>query len=296
MNQLASILRLHIIGVAICAALVFSALLTGQLAWEVTGLGAVDWMLINLLNKLTDVKEDRANQILGTDFVADHRRGLLIVWIAVFVGSFAWTWVSFPELTWFRVAVQAIGLGYSVPLVPTWGGLKRFKDLYFLKNFMSAVLFVFTVFVYPVVTAEGPLTHPHGWSALVLLVAFFVPFELTYEILYDVRDEEGDRLAGVPTYPVVHGAERSRQIVDALLILSGLVLASGFVGGIIGLREGLMVLAPLVQFLFYRPRYRRGLTAHDCILLTHLGSALLLFYLVGTTLWDAAGLPANITL
>ena len=296
MSQLASILRLHIIGVAVCAALVFSALFTGHIAWELAGLGAVDWMLINLLNKLTDVEEDRANQIHGTDFVASHRRGLLIAWILVFVGSFVWTALAFPELIALRVVVQLIGLGYSIRLVPTWRGLKRFKDIYFLKNFMSAVLFVFTVFIYPVVAAPGPLVHPEGEAAFILLICFFVPFELTYEILYDLRDEPGDRLAGVPTYPVVHGAHRSRQIVDGLLLLSTAVLLVGFFAGTIGLREGLMLLAPLVQFLFYRPRYRRGLTSRDCILLTHLGSALLVFYLVGTTLWDAAGLPANISL
>ena len=30
-------------------------------------------------------------------------------------------------------------------------------------------------------------------------------FELSYEVLYDLRDVDGDRAAGVRTYPVVHG-------------------------------------------------------------------------------------------
>lgn len=44
--------------------------------------------------------------------------------------------------------------------------------------------------------------HPGSELALLALVLFFVPFELTYEILYDMRDLDGDRRAGVPTYPV----------------------------------------------------------------------------------------------
>ena len=43
-----------------------------------------------------------------------------------------------------------------------------------------------------------------------------------------------------------------------------------------------------------RPRYRRGLTTNDCIVLTHLGTAELVLFLVGTALWRSAGLPANV--
>src|SRR5690606_31670150 len=112
----------------------------------------------------------------------------------------------------------------------------------------------------------------------------------------DLRDLEGDRLANVPTYPVVHGPHRARQIIDALLIVSSLVLAAGLAVGLVGLKEGLMLAAPAVQLAFYRPRLRRGLTRADCIHLTNLGTALLLFYLVGTRVWAAAGLPDNIHL
>ena len=107
----------------------------------VAAIGAIDWMLINLLNKLTDLAEDRVNQIHGTDFVDDHKRVLSGAWIVVFVLSFVWTTLRFPELTLLRVIVQVIGLGYSLPLIPTLRGFRRFKDLYFFKNFMSAVLF-----------------------------------------------------------------------------------------------------------------------------------------------------------
>jgi 4-hydroxybenzoate polyprenyltransferase len=132
------------------------------------------------------------------------------------------------------------------------------------------------------------------WGGVVALALYFVLFELTYEILYDLRDLEGDRAEHVPTYPVVHGERAARRIIDGLLVASALVLGGAFVAGLVGLREALMLVAPLVQWLFYRPRLRRGLTPRDCIALTHLGSALLAFYLAGTAVWLAAGLPPNI--
>jgi hypothetical protein len=100
----------------------------------------------------------------------------------------------------------------------------------------------------------------------------------------------------VPTYPVVHGAETARRIVDALLAGSALVLGVGLGMSWIGLREGLMLAAPAVQLAFYRPRWRRGLTPRDCIVLTHLGTGLLLFYLAGNAVWLRLGMPANVFL
>ena len=103
-------------------------------------------------------------------------------------------------------------------------------------------------------------------------------------------------MGGIPTYPVVHGVENARRIIDALLFFSAAVLAAAFAARAIGVRELLMIAAPIAQLAFYRPRYRRGLTPRDCIVLTHLGTAQLAVFLVGTTLWLRAGLPANVFL
>ena len=290
----ASILRVHIILIGVTAALLFGWVFTDRYVWGVALLGGLDWLLINLLNRVTDLEEDLANGIRGTERLVGAARPVLTLWLVLEAASFAWTAAVWPELLGWRVAVQAIGVGYSYRVVPTPWGLRRFKDLYFFKNFMSAVLFVLTVFVYPLATAGWTLTYPGGAGAVMGLAVFFVAFEITYEILYDMRDLEGDRLARVPTYPVVHGLERSRQIIDGLLALSAVTLAALFFAGLIGVRELLMVVAPGVQLAFYRPRYRRGLTTRDCIALTHLGSALLALFLVGTRLWIDAGLPVNV--
>ena len=292
----ASILRVHIILIAVTAALVFGWMFTGTYPWGVALLGGVDWLLINLLNRVTDLQEDLANGIRGTERLIGAARPVLALWVGILVASLLWSLAVWPELTAWRVAVQLIGVGYSYRVVPTPAGWRRFKDLYFLKNFMSALLFVQTVFVYPLAVAGWRLVYPGGAAAVVGLAVFFVAFEITYEILYDMRDLEGDRLARVPTYPVVHGLERSRQIIDGLLLFAAATLVGLFASGLVGARELLMLLAPGVQWVFYRPRYRRGLTTGDCIGLTYLGAALLALFLVGTRLWLDAGLPANVFL
>ncbi|MDQ3033886.1 MAG: UbiA family prenyltransferase [Myxococcota bacterium] len=287
-----AIARYHIVLVAMVACVAFGWIETGQRPWIVALVCGLDWFLINLMNRVTDLAEDAANGIAGTARVARSKRALTILAASLMVGSFVATHLVWPALTPFRVAVHVIGLGYNYPIVPTLRGMTRFKEMYFFKNFGSSVLFVLTCFVYPLAAYE----RVASWGTIACLVLFFVPFELTYEVLYDLRDLEGDRREGVPTYPVVHGPQIARRIIDALLIAAAAALVAGLATGALGLREGLMLVAPATQLAFYRPRFARGLTAHDCIVLTHLGTAQVALWIVGTWLWSLAGLPDNVYL
>lgn len=289
-----SIIRYHIILVAMAASVVFGWLMTGRYGWGLAVVVGLDWFLINLLNRATDIDEDLQNGIRGTERVARAKRAVTVGCFALMGASFVATHLLWPSLTPWRLAVQVIGLGYNYKIVPTLRGWSRLKEIYFFKNFGSSIIFVLTCFLYPLVVYGEHRTM--SYAAVVLLALFFVPFELTYEILYDMRDEPGDRAHNVPTYPVVHGMHRARQIIDGLLVGSSAVLVVGLATGILGVREGLMLAAPVLQVFFYRPRLRRGLTSRDCINLTHLGTAQLVFYLVGTAAWLKLGMPANIYL
>lgn len=287
------IARYHIVLVAMCAVVVFGWLFSGRYLFGLSVVVGIDWFLINLLNRITDVAEDTHNQVPGTALVARRKRLLTLLAVLLLVGSFVATHLVWPSLTPWRMAVQLIGLGYNYKVVPTLHGLSRLKEMYFFKNFGSSVLFVLTCFAYPIVTSRHALM---AWPAVGLLALFFVLFETTYEILYDFRDLDGDRLLKVPTYPVVHGPKLAEQILRGLLLCSVLALAGGVVTGILGVRELLFCAAPLSQLVFYRPRLVRGLTSDDCLWLTHLGTAQLALFLIGTALWKRAGLPENIFL
>lgn len=294
LGEILAIARYHIMLVAMAATVVFGWIATGTRPWALTLVVTVDWFLINLMNRITDIDEDLRNGIPGTERVARRRRALTVGSAVLMVASFVVTHAMWPQLTPLRVAVQVIGIAYNYRVVPTTKGLSRFKEMYFFKNFGSSVLFVLTCFVYPVAAAGW--VHVVPWVTLVVLALFFVPFELTYEILYDMRDLEGDRAEGIPTYPVVHGVETGRRIIDGLLVASALVLVVSFCARLVGVRELLMIVAPIAQWAFYRPRYRRGLTPRDCIVLTHLGTAQLALFIAGTEVWQRAGLPVNVFL
>jgi 4-hydroxybenzoate polyprenyltransferase len=282
----ASVSRLHIVAIGALGALTFGWVFFGVRMPLVCGVAALDWFLVNLLNRVVDVPEDRANGIVGTDFVARNRRALVIFGFALLGASLAIVQLAAPMLTPFRIAFHALGFAYNWPLLP---GRRRIKQLYFWKNTASACGFVLTVFAYPLAIGRSlGMTPRESTLGIVLTVAFFVLFELSYEVLYDLRDAPGDRAAGVATYPVVHGEQIAMRIVDGLVLVSIAIAIGGYALGAIPWRVVAMVAAPLFQVVYYKRITRhRVISAKDCIRLTWIGAAMLALY----NTWAAVGLP-----
>jgi 4-hydroxybenzoate polyprenyltransferase len=283
---LASISRLHIVTIGALGALTFGWVFFGTRMPIIAAVAALDWFLVNLLNRVVDVPEDRANGIVGTDFVARNRRALVVLGFGLLGASLLAVQLLAPMITPFRIAFHALGLAYNWPLLP---GRRRIKQLYFWKNTASACGFVLTVFAYPLAVGRSIGQTPRmGVLGIVLTCAFFVLFELSYEVLYDLRDAPGDRAANVATYPVVHGERAAMRIVDGLVFVSSAIAIAGYLGGAVPWRVVVMVAAPLIQVLYYkRITQKREISARDCIRLTWIGCALLAAYNV----WATLGLP-----
>ena len=124
---------------------------------------------------------------------------------------------------------------------------------------------------------------------VVFSALFLFLFVLSFEVIYDLRDVEGDKLAGIRTYPVVHGERTAIYIVDGLLFSSVVFLALGYVSGFVPWRIFIMAAAPLIQYVVYKRALRRGISAKDCILLTWIGAALFIIY----HLWVLLDLPGT---
>jgi 4-hydroxybenzoate polyprenyltransferase len=282
----ASISRFHIVAIAALGTLTMGWLFTGQHLYGIAAISALDWFIVNLLNRVVDINEDLQNGIRGTDFVLRKKRALTIVGGTLLVGSLIWTAFALPALTVWRILYHALGLVYNWRLLP---GRHRLKELYFFKNTASAVGFLITVFAYPLAVIPWGDALPAGISpaTLVVTATFFFLFELSYEAIYDLRDAPGDAQAGVMSYAVVHGQAFAVRLIDRLLVVSMLILAGGFVLGVVPWRIFVMITAPALQIVFYKRALRRGITSGDCIALTWLGAGLLLVYQV----WIALDLP-----
>lgn len=286
-----SVGRLHIVAIGALGTFTFGWLFTGRYPWLLAAVTALDWFLVNLLNRVVDLPEDRENRIVGTDFVAAHRRAIQAVGFTLLGGSLLLVHLVTPGITWLRVAFHALGLAYNWPLLP---GRRRIKQLYFWKNTASATGFMLTVFGYPLAASAlgwGELPAGIHPATIALTALFFFTFELSYEVIYDLRDAPGDRIAGVRTYPVVHGERGAIHIIDGLIGASMATLVVGYASGVIPWRIFIMIAAPALQLVLYKRALGRaeprGITSGDCVGITWIGAGLLFTY----HLWVIAGLP-----
>jgi 4-hydroxybenzoate polyprenyltransferase len=283
--SLASIARIHIVAIGAMGTLTFAYALCGARPWLLALVCASDWFVVNLLNRVVDLKEDSANKIDGTELVARHKRTVLVVGFATLVASFVVTAWFVPALLPFRVAFHVLGFAYNWRLLPTPWGRVRIKELAFWKNTASATGFMLTVFCYPLAT-HARLSSV-SMETVAFSAAFFFLFELSYEVLYDLRDVDGDRLANVRTWPVIFGPRGGFLVAVGLMVASFLVVAVGYATGVLPWRIAIMGAAPLLQLALAWRMVRRGITSRDCIAITWLGTALL----GGWHVWELLGLP-----
>jgi 4-hydroxybenzoate polyprenyltransferase len=284
-----SISRFHIVTIAALGTFTFGWLFLGEYPWLLSFICALDWFIVNLLNRVVDLQEDQANQIFGTPFVSRHKPLLLWTGFSLLLLSLIAVYFLLPEITIFRLVYHALGLSYNWPLLP---GKRRIKELYFWKNTASAIGFLLTLFCYPLALAYG---KGNGWifppgitlCTVLLTAGFFFLFEISYEVIYDLRDQAGDRQAGIKTYPVVHGERGAIYIIDSLIVASFLILLIGYLAGGLPWRIFIMGAAPIVQIFLYKHWLRRGITTADCIHITWLGAGFLFVYHI----WYITGLP-----
>jgi 4-hydroxybenzoate polyprenyltransferase len=112
---------------------------------------------------------------------------------------------------------------YSFPFVPRplarWLGFSRLKEILVVKNMVMAGTFATTLTLAPLPAQGAPVPHTLAALWVFLFVRFFIN-----SIVFDMRDEHGDRLQGIRTLPVVLGGGRTRQLLHVLNLALGAFL------------------------------------------------------------------------
>jgi 4-hydroxybenzoate polyprenyltransferase len=274
--------RLHIVIIAYLGTLTYAWLFSGRQLWGVALAAALDWLLLDLANKISDLPEDLINNPLEASWVRDHRRALLVIVVVVFVLSLIPSAVLRPALLLPRLVFQLGGVAYNFRVLP---GGRRLKQIYAMKNASAAALFLITLVAYPLCalgTAPGP-----RWPYVAALSLFFFFFEMSFEVISAFKDLAGDRQQGVPTYPAVHGEARGRMIFDGFVLGAACVLLGAHALRLVGFKELIMLLGPGLQAALFEVFARRGYRGADTVWITHLGSAQLVVY----NLWVLLRLP-----
>jgi 4-hydroxybenzoate polyprenyltransferase len=256
--------RLHILVVAALGTLTFGWLFTGEHLWRVVGIAAFDWFVLNLMSRV--------------ELVARHRFGLRIFAFAIMSVSFGLFHSYEPTLTLVRLCFFLLGVFYNYPLLP---GRLRLKQIYIVRNVASSLCFLLLCFAYPLARAHwGFFGLPIGIEGMTVLIGgvFFFLFELSYEIIEDLRDLPADAAAQVETLPVVLGPELSITIAHQMMVFAAVSLIVGYATHFIPWRMLILAAGPLAQLAMHRRTLRRGVRSGDVVVIAWVGAAMLVLY------------------
>lgn len=176
-------------------------------------------------NRLEDGREDCVNDPVASRHAADHRSGISLFCCIAACGAVGLSLLhGDPSAVGYVLLVLLLGLLYSTPIRgPVLR--RRLKEVFLVKNLTSAVGWSVLTIIYPAVHTGTPIELMHWCAVGVMFAAVW-----NVEIIWDIRDREGDRLAGIPTIPLRFGMDVSRACVIGLsAFTAALVLgATGF--------------------------------------------------------------------
>ena len=209
---------------------------------------AVDYLIIALVvacisqyNRLTDREEDEIN--CPEDLAYARRKSRQIRIFCYSGGVAAVVLAMLTEPSWPVAALvatgAAIGYFYNSPLLP-WRPRMRLKNLLFVKNLSSGLGWSLGILVFPALRVNAPMDGP-------FLIAFVYMFltVMTYEIMWDIRDREGDKAAGVITLPIALGLKGARGFVVLLQAACVALIVFGLLRGLIPVPWAIFILPSL---------------------------------------------------
>jgi len=228
----------------------------------------IDYFIITLVvacicqwNRLSDTEEDALN---CPDDLEDARKKSRAIRMFCYAGATAAILLALITEPTREIALlvafgAAVGYFYNTPVIVSRPHL-RLKNMFIIKNLSSGAGWAAGLLLFPVLRAHAPLDS-------LFLTAFSYMFAtvMTYEIMWDIRDINGDARAGIRTLPVVLGINGARicaavlQLICVGIIVSGLAAARLTPIWSIYLLPSLSLLI-LVIFFPDRIRYERGLS------------------------------------
>jgi len=156
-------------------------------------------------NKLTDLEEDAVNVPERAGFIEENKKTVIITLSAAYVAALLLAFLINPFAIVIILFPIFCGLVYSIKIAGF-----RLKDITGIKNVVVSL-------PWAVIGAFLPAAVYLDELILIPLVFYFFFVKLIINtVLFDVRDIEGDRLAGVKTVPSVIGRERTQTLLLVL--------------------------------------------------------------------------------
>ena len=191
---------------------------------------------VYLFNKIYDSTEDRISQ--PSEALSDIQKKPLLIFSLFLLFSPIGILLFFHHSIIPYLFFIPWGILYSFPLPPN--GF-RIKQVFLLKNIYSA----FFGWTTPIMVIIYFYSHQKV-NALLLCAAFLFTFfvVMVYELIFDIRDRNGDKASNVITFPVKFGIMKTKFLCFFFLLL--VIAANLYFGNIMAaIFSGYLFLAVL---------------------------------------------------
>ncbi|MFZ5584513.1 MAG: 4-hydroxy-3-methylbut-2-enyl diphosphate reductase [Thermodesulfobacteriota bacterium] len=176
---------------------------------------------MHILNHFLDKEAGQYNEPDRAQFLAKHRIFLIGSGVVSAAAALALCARLGPWPFGLVLVMSALGLLYSVPVLPARFGFARLKDIPGSKTLSAALAWAFIVALLPAVAEEhfDPWATPlaFGYTLVMLFVRC---------ALFDILDVQGDLIVGKETIPIVLGEGRTRRLLTGLVLGLALILAA----------------------------------------------------------------------
>lgn len=212
--------RLHITGCALACLWGWARVAGVPLSFYDVAVVALGITFIYQWNRVTDLQEDRLNCPDELALVEEARPRILALGVGSLVGCLVVAFASAPLPALALLALTLLlGYFYSSPLLP--GKPKtRLKSILLIKNLVPAYGWSSLTVLYPALTTQEVLTYPF-WPAFASMMSVV----LSVEIVWDIRDQQGDRAAGVDSLPLALGPTGTTRFFDVVNGATALTIA-----------------------------------------------------------------------
>lgn len=200
------------------------------------------------LDKVADLDKDVASMPTRARFL-EGKKDLAIAYSALaYLLSIIIVFLGRPISSSLLLVPMAANIVYGTRLIP---GVPRLKDIPVMKNAIVALSWAIVTVLIPVTYQSLPSLGPiHSLVFVVIYFMFIKTFIDT--VLYDIRDEAGDRINSVRTIPVLIGLENTTKVL--LILNSTLLLGLPWFEGLTRLLVLSLVIYGYAYILYFRER------------------------------------------
>jgi 4-hydroxybenzoate polyprenyltransferase len=200
------------------------------------------------LDKVADLDKDVANMPARAGFLQGRKKLAIAYSSLAYLLSIIMVFVGEPISSSFLLVPMAANIVYGTRLIP---GVPRLKDIPVMKNAIVAFSWALVTILVPATYRTQAQSGP--FSILVFSVIYFMFIKTFIDtVLYDIRDESGDRINNVRTIPVLIGSRNATKIL--LILNSTLLLGLPWFEGLSRLLVLALIIYGYAYILYFRER------------------------------------------